>query len=166
MAFGVFFSFTKYLEPGGSGMIYWFKFIFSHTTKSDFFASWCQSNFFQTGSESPSFVEYQYSLFHSIGYCVGFPVLVHARTHREQTRMFAVLRPQDIFIFVDAEVTPQFRHFASTLPGLGIDDTMSLPYSITCSDEIKTGNAPVPCQFLYCFIMLALHEQASFRKRT
>ena len=117
MAFGVFFSFTKYLEPGGSGMIYWFKFIFSHTTKSDFFASWCQSNFSQTGSESPSFVEYQYSLFHSIGYCVGFPVLVHARTHREQTRMFAVLRPQVIFIFVDAGGNPAVQAFCEYSAG-------------------------------------------------
>jgi hypothetical protein len=41
------------------------------------------------------------------------------------------------------KLTPQFRHLASTLPGLGIDDIMSLPLSITYPDEIiKSGNAP------------------------
>jgi hypothetical protein len=73
------------------------------------------------------------------------------------------------------KIIPQFRHFASTLPGLGIDDTMSLPYPITCSDEIlKAGNAPVPCQFLSCFILSArvnrpasgdVHDTETFRER-
>jgi hypothetical protein len=41
------------------------------------------------------------------------------------------------------KLTPQFRHLASTLPCLGIDDIMSLPLSITYPDEIiKSGNAP------------------------
>jgi hypothetical protein len=35
------------------------------------------------------------------------------------------------------KLTPQFRHFESTLPGFGIDDTiLKNPQSITCSDEI------------------------------
>jgi hypothetical protein len=43
-------------------------------------------------------------------------------------------------------VTPQFRQFASTLPGLGIDDAMSLPQSITYPDEIiKSGKASMQC---------------------
>jgi len=42
------------------------------------------------------------------------------------------------------KLTPQFRHFASTLPGLGIDDIiLKNPHSITYSDEIiKSGKAP------------------------
>ena len=112
-----FISLNTWNHDDKAGMIYWFKFILSHTTKSDFFASWCQSNFSQTGSESPSFVEYQYSLFHSIGYCVGFPVLVHARTHREQTRMFDVLRPQVIFIFVYAGGNPAVQAFCEYSAG-------------------------------------------------
>jgi hypothetical protein len=42
------------------------------------------------------------------------------------------------------KLTPQFKHFASTLPGLGIDDTILInPQSITSSDEIiKSGKAP------------------------
>jgi len=91
---------------------------------------------------------------------------MHVRTkNKPGCSLFFVRRTYSSLLML--KVTPQFRHFASTLPGLGSDDTMRLPYSITCSDKIiKRGNAPVPCQFLYCFIMLALHEQASFRKRT
>jgi hypothetical protein len=47
-------------------------------------------------------------------------------------------------------LTPQFRHLASTLPGLGIDDTiLENPQSFTSSDEIiKSGNAPAQGIFL------------------
>jgi hypothetical protein len=47
-------------------------------------------------------------------------------------------------------LTPQFRHLASTLPGLGIDDTiLKNPQSFTSSDEIiKSGNAPAQGIFL------------------
>jgi hypothetical protein len=42
------------------------------------------------------------------------------------------------------KITPQFRHFASTLPGFGTDDTIRKnPQPITSSDEIiKSGKAP------------------------
>jgi hypothetical protein len=42
------------------------------------------------------------------------------------------------------KITPQFRHFASTLPGFGTDDTiLKNPHPITSSDEIiKSGKAP------------------------
>ncbi len=43
---------------------------------------------------------------------VGFPVLIHALTHMEQTRLFAVLRPHDIFSFVDAEGDPAVQAFS------------------------------------------------------
>jgi len=56
------------------------------------------------------------------------------------------------------KLTQQIRHV--TLP-FGIDHTT---YWITCSHEIiKAGKAPAHCQFLCCFIVLALWEQAKFR---
>jgi hypothetical protein len=57
------------------------------------------------------------------------------------------------------KVTPQFRQFASTLPGLGIDDAMSLPQSITYPDEIiKSGKASMQCMpiILSCLNSLRL----------
>jgi hypothetical protein len=67
------------------------------------FALWCQPHFSQTGSLFPSFVEFQYSLFHPVCRFVVFPVLVHALPHMEQTRLFSVLRPHEIISFVSPE---------------------------------------------------------------
>jgi hypothetical protein len=59
----------------------------------------------------PSFVEFQYSLFHRICRFVGFPVLVHALTYMEETWLFAVLCPQTVFSFTDAEDNPAVQAF-------------------------------------------------------
>ena len=65
----------------------------------------------------PPFVDFQYSLFHPVCRFVGFPVLVHALTHMEQTRLFAVLRPHEIFSFVDAEANPAVQAFCEYSAG-------------------------------------------------
>jgi hypothetical protein len=101
MGFGIFYILIIMLgtRDDEAGLI-------SHTKKSDFLPLWCQLHASQTDSLFPSFVEFQYSLFHPICRFVGFPVLVHALTHMEQTRLFAVLCPHEIFSFVDADGNP------------------------------------------------------------
>ena len=71
----------------------------------------------KTGLLFPPFVDFQNSLFHPICCFVGFTVLVHALTHMEQTRLFAVLRPHEIFSFVDAEANPAVQAFCEYSAG-------------------------------------------------
>jgi len=66
-----------------------------------------------TGSLLPTPVELQDSLFHPLCRFVGFPVLVHALTYMEQTRLFAVLYPHIVFIFIDAEADPAVQAFGN-----------------------------------------------------
>ncbi len=70
-----------------------------------------------TGSLLPKPVELQDSLFHSLCLLVGFPVFVHALTHVEQTRLFAVLYPHTVVIFVDAEGNPAVQAFGKYSAG-------------------------------------------------
>jgi hypothetical protein len=119
MDFGVFLYPVKTPETrdDNAGLMYRFEFILPHTTKIGFFASVVSTTRLLTDLLFPSFVDFQYSLFHPICRFVGFPVLVHALTHMEQSRLFAVLRPHTIFSFVDAEGNPAVQAFCEYSAG-------------------------------------------------
>jgi hypothetical protein len=119
MAFGVFSILIIILRTreDEAGLFYRIKFILSHTINRTFLPLGYQPHASQTDSLFPAFVEFQYSLFHRICRFVGFPVLVHTLTHMEQPRLFAVLRPHEIFSFVDAEANPTVQAFSEYFAG-------------------------------------------------
>jgi len=71
---------------------------------------------------------------------------MHLRTwNRPGCSLFCVRMIYSALLML--KVTPQFRHFASTLPGLGPDDTiLKNPHSISYSQVIiKSGKASLQC---------------------
>ena len=77
-----------------------------------FFHLWCLRHTSEkTRILFPSFVEFQYSLFHRICRFMVFPVSFHALWSMEETWLFAVLCPHTVFRFTDAEDDPAVQAF-------------------------------------------------------
>jgi hypothetical protein len=95
-----------------AGLVYWYEYILPHIFRLDLLClQHVKQTQLKTGLLFAPFVDFQNSLFHTIRCFVGFPVLVHALTHMEQTRLLAVPYPHAIFSFVDGEINPAVQAF-------------------------------------------------------